>query len=198
MARRPNNCHVCEHSQRAQVELGLARKVPLRALAKRFEPLSIHSLCRHRQNHMPPQLVAALNYSLAPSEIDLEKLKESESEGLIQQLVAQRGRLWHLVDEAEKFGDLNGAARAHGQLNANLTLTARLLGELATHSQITLNNLIISPSYLQLRHGLLDVLRDHPEVSHKVAAVLRELEAPVEETPMIDITPERVNGHAGP
>jgi hypothetical protein len=138
---------------------------------------------------MPPQLVAALNYSLTPSEIDLEAIKKSESEGLIQHLVAQRGRLWYLIDEAEKFGDLHGAARGHSQLNANLALSARLLGEISVGNQITTNNLIISPGYLQLRAGLMNVLHDHPEVAHKVAGVLRSLETP-EDGPVLDALPK--------
>jgi hypothetical protein len=63
--------------------------MPVRVLARRFQ-LTHHAIFRHRRNHMSPQMVAALLAALKPSEIDLESLQRSESEGLLGSLVAQR------------------------------------------------------------------------------------------------------------
>src|SRR5437773_7192391 len=62
------HCTVCMHRERAQIDLGLARRVSVIALSKRFG-LGHDSLYRHRANHMTPQLRASL---LAGPEIELD------------------------------------------------------------------------------------------------------------------------------
>lgn len=167
-------CQVCEHPQRAQIELGLARKTSVPALARKFD-ISKDALYRHRDNHMPPQLKAALQTAAQPTEIDLEQLRHSESEGLLQHLVAQRGRLYHAQEEAMSLGDFKAFTQIEGRVTDNLSLTAKLLGDLQTGGT-TVNQLIVSPEYVQLRQALLQALQPYPEARAAVARVLKDME----------------------
>jgi hypothetical protein len=176
-------CKVCEHPERSRIELALARKVSARQIAQRFVGVSPDSVSRHRRSHMPPQLVASLMVAGKPSDIDLDKLRQSESEGLLQHLVAQRGRLYHLLDEAEDVGDLRAASSVHGRILDNLSLGAKLLGEIATHSVHVEQNLIITDQYLRLRQTLVKALRPFPDAARAVADCLRRVEVEVEQSP---------------
>jgi hypothetical protein len=145
---------------------------------------------------MPPQLVASLVAAGKPSDIDLEKLRQSESEGLLQHIVAQRGRLYHLLDEAEDLGDLRAASSVHGRILDSLALGAKLLGEINTHAVNVQNNLIVQPEYLELRHLLRQALKPFPNAQRAVAEALRRVEAPqpADAHPLIE---QQGNAHAG-
>jgi hypothetical protein len=183
-------CLTCEHPKRAQIELALARKVPFRVLMRRYG-LSKDTLSRHKREHLPPQVVASLMATARPTGVDLDKLRESESEGLLQTIVYQRARLFTLLDQAEDMGDLRAAAQVHGRLTSNAEFTARLLGEINTAAQYTTNNILISDEYLALRAALVQALRPYPKARQAVAKVLQQREA--------QSVPERVieHDHAG-
>src|SRR5882672_2203205 len=99
----PRQCTVCKHRERAAINLGLARGVSTRALSSRYK-LHDDALCRHRRNHLPPQLRASLIAGPDLS-IDLDKLRDTESQSLLANLVALRGRLFSILDIAEEAGD---------------------------------------------------------------------------------------------
>ena len=168
-------CHVCEHPRRSEIELAIARRVGYRQIEQKFGP-SIYSLHRHRRGHMPPQLLVALETTALPTVFDLDALRKSESEGLLMTLVTQRARLFQLLDTAEECGDLKAAATVHGRINDNVITVAKLLGDLSTHSSTTVNNLVISGEYLELRSALVRALRPYPEARKAVSVVLQGLE----------------------
>jgi hypothetical protein len=172
--RRTGQCHCCRHRELAGINLALARGVSVRALASRYG-LSIDSLFRHRQNHLPPQLRASLiaGPDLA---IDLDKLRETESQSLLANLVNLRGRLFSALDVGEEHGDANMVARIAGQLHNNLELTGKLLGDL-TSGSTTITNVLIQPQYVDMRVSLVNALRPFPEAARAVAAVLHTLES---------------------
>jgi hypothetical protein len=173
--RRTGQCHCCRHRELAGINLALARGVSVRALASRYG-LSIDSLfLRHRQNHLPPQLRASLiaGPDLA---IDLDKLRETESQSLLANLVNLRGRLFSALDVGEEHGDANMVARIAGQLHNNLELTGKLLGDL-TSGSTTITNVLIQPQYVDMRVSLVNALRPFPEAARAVAAVLHTLES---------------------
>jgi hypothetical protein len=145
-------------------------------LARNFPGTSVDSIGRHKKNHMPPQLQAALLAAGRPTNIDLEELRKSESEGLLQHLVAQRGRLYALLDTCEDFGDVRAAATVHDKIISNLSLTARLLGEIATASVSVQTNLIVTPEYLHLRQALLQALQPFKGARQAVVNCLKTIE----------------------
>jgi hypothetical protein len=167
-------CKCCLHRELAGINLALARGVSVRALARRYR-LSIDSLFRHRQNHLPPQLRASLIAGPDLDGVDLDKLRETESQSLLANLIALRGRLFAIVDVAEEAGDGTMLARIAGQLHNNLEITARLVGSLSNgHTSIT--NVLIQPQYVEMRVELVEALRPYPEAARAVAAVLHTIE----------------------
>ena len=122
MGKRGTQCAVCASKHRAQVEIGLVHCVPVRVLANRFD-LSKDSIARHSANHLTPtQRAALLTASRAPTAVDLEALRTTESEGLLSQLVSQRARLQQSAELALELGDVRASVAAEGAITGNLSL----------------------------------------------------------------------------
>jgi hypothetical protein len=169
-------CTICTHGHRSQIEIGLVHHVPMRVLAQRFG-VSPDALHRHRHNHSSPQVAAAILAAQKPTEIDLEALQSSESEGLLAQLIAQRARLQVYADQISDVGDYKGAAAIERAVTTNLELTAKLLGQLVQRHEVRSTSLLVSPDYLQLRAVLVNALRPFPEAARAVGSALHELES---------------------
>jgi hypothetical protein len=168
------HCTVCGHRELAGINLGLARGVSVRALASRYQ-LHSDALYRHRTNHLPPQLRASL-IAGPDLDIDLDKLRETESQSLLVNLVALRGRLFQILDVAEEGGDGNMLSRIAGQLHNNLEITGKLIGSLSSgHTSVT--NVLIQPQYVSMRIELVNALRPFPEAARAVASVLHTIES---------------------
>lgn len=168
-------CTICRHPRRHQIEIGLTHRVPMRALAIRFE-CSPDALQRHRQKHLTPQMMAAILAAQKPSEVDLEALQRSESEGILAQLVTQRARLQQHSDLALELGDAGGAVAAERAIISNLELVAKLLGSIVQRHEVTRTSILISADYLQLRQSLIAALRPYPEAARAVGAALHGIE----------------------
>jgi hypothetical protein len=84
-------CTVCEHRERAAIDVAIARGISLAALAKRYR-LGKDSLWRHKTRHQPAQLKARLLAGPDLAGIDLDKLRETESQSLLSHLIAIRHR----------------------------------------------------------------------------------------------------------
>jgi hypothetical protein len=166
-------CCVCGHPQRHLIELALVHKLPVRVIARRFE-LSKDSVFRHRRLHMPAQLVAAIATAAHPSEIDIEQLQRSESEGLLGSLVAQRARLQLISELCFEAGELGAAVSTEKAITGSLELTSKLLGMIVGRTQTT--NILISADYLRLRGAIVKALRPYPDAARAVGAALAELE----------------------
>ena len=168
-------CTACEHKQRANVDLALTHSVPIRTISRRFG-ISRDALYRHKRNHLSPQLRAAILSAVHPSEIDLEQLAKSESEGLLGALIGQRARLQMLSEMAFEEREINAAARVEGCITSSLELTSRLLGQLVTHHHTTHTTILISSDYLRLRSVITGALKPFPEAAQAVGRALAELE----------------------
>ena len=125
---------------------------------------------------MDARLKARLKTTGANKPVDLERLRISESEGLLQHLVSVRGRLYRALDTAEEIGNPTDVARVSQPLHKNLELTAKLLGDLRTGSTINHLTLITAPEYHHLRTGLVQCLRPFPEAREAVLDLLQSLE----------------------
>ncbi|TYT27255.1 hypothetical protein FZO89_13880 [Luteimonas viscosa] len=174
---RGSPCRICDHPDRASIELGLANKVPIRVLGKRYG-VSADSVWRHGQRHMSAELHGQLQTRGRMTPQDLENLRITESEGVLQHLVAVRGRLYGLMDAATLQDDYRGAAAIGNQIGRNLEVTAKLLGDIRTGTVNVTNNVLLLPEFHALRTTIMQALRQHPEARASVAAALRQLESP--------------------
>jgi hypothetical protein len=170
-----SQCTVCQHREKAALDLALARGVAVRALARRYH-LGIDALYRHSKNHLPPQLRAALIAGPSIEGVDLDRLRDTESQSLLMNLIALRNRLLSQLDVAEEHGDSSMVTRVAGQLHRNLEVTGALLGDLSTGST-TINNVLVMPAYVEMRVELVQALAPFPQARLAVAAVLHRIES---------------------
>src|SRR5436190_21551331 len=82
LAKTGPKCTVCAHREHAALDLALARGVSVNALAKRYQ-LGSDAIYRHSRNHLPPQLRAALIAGPSLDGLDLDRLRETESQSLL-------------------------------------------------------------------------------------------------------------------
>ncbi len=174
MSKRGPQCTVCAHRERASLDLALARGVGVTALSRRYS-LGVDALYRHSKNHLPPQLRAQLLAGPSIAGLDLDKLRDTESQSLLANIIALRNRLFASLDAAEENGDGTMLARVAGQLHRNLELTGRLLGNLNSGTSIT-NNVLVMPAYVEMRVELVRALAPYPQARQAVAAVLHTIE----------------------
>jgi hypothetical protein len=170
-------CGVCAHPDRASIELGLANRIALRTLSKRYG-LSIDAIHRHRHKHMDATLTAQLMTRGRLTEIDLDHLRITESEGILHHLVTTRARLYRAIDATDDAGNHMESARITGILLKNLELTAKLLGELSAGSTSLTVNVLASEEYFGLRVAIMQALKPFPEARAAVAHALQGYESP--------------------
>jgi len=179
------------HPQRAEIEFQIANKVRIAKIAENFR-LHDDALYRHRQK-MSPQLIAALRYRIPETHIDLQALKESESQTLMHQLLAIDGHLSHALSLFLENGDALGIVRVSREFQQNIRLKAELLGDLTlgdTHQHLTVN-LWHTPEAIRAMQSLMTALAPFPEARKAVAAQMRSIEVPTFDVPVKELA------HAG-
>jgi hypothetical protein len=191
MGKTGRECTICSSDKRHVVEIGLAYGLSYQSLADRYD-LSKDAIGRHAREHLTPQVRAALLAAQAPTDIDLDKLRQSESEGLLGHLVAQRARLLQVSQIALEVGDVKAMVAAEGAIGANLALGAKLLGHLVNRIDVRHSSVLLTPDYLRLRQAMLGALRAFPEAARAVGEALARLESDAAR----DITDEATKGKA--
>jgi hypothetical protein len=172
----PNGCAVCRSDHRAAVDLALCYGQSARSVAEQFG-FSYDSVLRHSKRHLTASQRAALLTASRPSEIDVQKLSESESQGLLAHLVAMRARLQSHSQACAAQGNYRGSILAERVHLASLELGAKLVGSLIARSEVVTKSFLVSPDYLRLRTILIQELKPYPELAQRIAARLGELES---------------------
>jgi hypothetical protein len=173
ISRSVKQCSICQHRERAAIDLALARGVSGGAIAKRYR-VGPRSVYRHAEKHLPPQLRASLLAGPNLS-IDVEKLRADEGQSFLAGLIALRHRLWALLDAAEEHGDANMGSRVAGQLHKNYELVGQHIGGLSRGT--TVNNVLVAPIYIEVRAELIRALLPYPEAKEAVTQALIAIEA---------------------
>ena len=182
-------CRTCEHPNRADIDVALARGFDCGTVAKRFGGINIWNLQRHKRNgHIPPSVIAAFPKHRSDLSVEaLHQLRCDESAGILLNLAQQRRLLLQAQDKAEAEGDREWSLRCTAAIHRNIELVARAVGEFAQHERAinqTANlTVMMTPDYVKLRAGLIAALRPHPAARLAVGKVLAELEG---EPPHID------------
>jgi hypothetical protein len=121
-------------------------------------------------------MIAAIATAAHPTEIDLEALQRSESEGLLGSLVAQRARLQMLSELAFEAGELNAATTVERAITSSLELASKVLGLIIHRHDVRSTSILISADYLHLRQAIVAALKPYPEAARAVGPALAELE----------------------
>jgi hypothetical protein len=184
---KPPRCQVCQHADRAKIEVQMANGVGIDTLADRFS-LHRQALWRHKRFHMTEDQLRRLKLTgYSDPRTDLEALKRTETESLLANLISERVRQARIADAAEADQQWSVASKASGELVRTLKTIGTLLGEIHT-GNTTINNqfnLLIDPQWLEIRRAITQALRPHPVALRAVADALqtiehRPLEKPVE------------------
>ncbi|MGB3552488.1 MAG: hypothetical protein WA993_17545 [Candidatus Binatus sp.] len=190
------SCRVCSHSQRASIEEAIIRGASPENISKSYsagfpkEPLSQHSVYRHRRFHCAPEWLAkARAASIAGlKHVDLDALRTTERANLLRLLVVYRSQVDQLVEMAVNQKDLRCAAVLISRRTKLLEVLGHVLGELGPVGNVsTVNNYLISPSYIALRAGIIRALSG-PEFKAARAAVVKEMQALENAPEPVDVT----------
>jgi hypothetical protein len=163
---------VCSHPSRPEIDRAIAVGLSKRAIGVRFG-LSGDSVWRHGQNHLSPEIRAALALKLIRREGDVRAVLLEEGSNAIEALRAVRAPLFGRFLVAIDTGDDRSAAALAGRLHEGLALSAKLTGELLPAAGTTITNIVLSSDYMRLRSELLAALRPFPEAARAVAEVFR-------------------------
>ncbi len=158
------------------MEIGIVAGVPHKVIAGRFG-VSHDSVSRHARNHLSPTQRAAIMAQRAPTDIDLDRLREDEGTGLLANVQRQRARLQQISEVALEYGDTRGAVAAENTIVSNLTLTARLVGQLVQHIDVRHQHVLTSEDYIKVRTAIVAALRPYREAALAVSRALATLEA---------------------
>jgi hypothetical protein len=169
-------CSVCEHPDRASIEIGLANGIAQRVLALRHS-LDRSQLSRHLKNHMDADLLGRLKTRGIRSDEELSHIRDVEGKSLLDNFATQRARLYRNADLSFKIKDYAGERAAIESASKVTERIGKLLGELGV-ANLTINqqiNLTQSPEWHVIRTALVRELR--PLGFDAIAACHRAIES---------------------
>jgi hypothetical protein len=161
MARR---CTVCDHLRREEIDRQLICGEPYRNIAERFS-LSLGSIARHKESHIPAALVEAQ-----------EAGEVAQADDLLSQVKALQSEAQSILGEARAAGDLKTALMGIGKAKECLELLFKVEGRLQDQQSVQVNvNLDIfhSPEWRQVGAMLAEVLAPYPDLRGEIAARLK-------------------------
>ena len=184
-------CTVCRSSERARVEMAMARGAGKRATAKRFG-LGADSVARHWTNHVSDAIKMARKVEVLRPGANLAALVIEEDQGLLEGLRVIRGALMSKLDLAVEMNDFAAVTGLSGRLVKVYELIGKHTGELRQHAAVEHHHLVLTPDFINLRLRLLQALRPYPEATAAVVAALREAEG----VTLAALTPAAITGSA--
>jgi hypothetical protein len=174
---RTGRCQGCTHHERQRLERALAAGASLRATARKFG-VPYHSLRRHWLGHVDAQARAAYIAGAGIVKEELEQLVADTDLSILDHLRAIRAKLYFVFDAVSEAGDRLNLDRLAGRLHENLSLSAKLTGELQRGPLFNIqNNLMVSPDYSRAIARIVAAVAPFAEARQAVIAALRELDA---------------------
>lgn len=148
-----------EHQERAEIEVMLARGVPVRKIAEDFG-LTKSAVHRHKAR-MVEQMAAA------------PTAKDTNADELLGKLRILQGEAEAILGKARKAGDHRNALAAIKESRSIVELLAKMLGEIQTGTTL---NITISNQWIALRADLMTALEPYPEARVAVMHALEDHE----------------------
>jgi hypothetical protein len=159
-------CTVCMHARRNEIEERLVKGISKRQIAqavREYGEVSVDALDRHDRNHIPKARRDKLLVGKLP-DLDIETLKETESQLVLVDLVERKARVIRMLDEAERLADFRAYSSLIGRLNEISVLVAKLLGQIGggnTTINTTINTVVAASDYYQYRTAMMRALMPH-------------------------------------
>ena len=175
-------CQVCQHPERARIELLKAGGAGIDALADKF---GVHrdAIWRHWTHHVSDEAKASYLCGLDDFALLAEKAAE-EGDSVIDYLKICRTSLVAQLATMSEAGDARGVVAVTAQLTRTLEAIAKVTGELSTLANNTINinttnNVAVlaeHPMFVKLQVAILKALAPHPDARRDVIAALNELD----------------------
>ena len=154
-------CTVCAHTEKARINSQLIEGEILETLSKVYN-LTPAALNRHKQNHLPEQLIKAQSVR-----------QVAAADSLMERVTSLNEKAESVYIKAIKSNNLTAATQAIRELRGITELYAKITGELTSQS---VNNIIVMPEWLSLRNLILFALDPYPEARQAVVKALGEME----------------------
>lgn len=177
----PQQCTICNHPDRLQIEAALVRGVSLRNVAKQYEA-SQAAVYRHRQKCMKVALVAARKEQADQEELELEQSGYNAFAEMLW-LRAETRKLYrevrgsdqpHIVQNADDdkgVGDPRLALAALGEMRKQTQLFGELLKGVEENKQSERES-----EWLAIREAIFIALEPFPDARLEVAQALLVLQ----------------------
>ncbi len=174
-----SKCGVCNHQERARIELLRARGVGYEAVASQFG-LKKDAIYRHWRDHVTDEAKARMIGGPARMQ-ELADRANAENMSALDYFAIVRTRLMDQFIAATDAGDRFGAATVSGRLLEALREIGKLTGEIQKISGATTinqQNILVmqSPIVAELQAMLVSTLAPWPEARAAVIAGMRKIE----------------------
>ena len=153
-------CPICNHPQRQAIDKALLATESLQHVTSLFN-VPYRSLFNHKKNHVTAKLKKAKEVS-----------EGAEADSLLKRIKSLETKALSLLDKAESSGDLRTALHGVREARACLEILAKLQGELAQEGATTVNVLVTSPAWVEMRTVIITALEDYPEAKAKLTEAL--------------------------
>lgn len=172
---RPSACTVCMSPQRAQIELRLAGGASIMAVARKFQ-VPYHAARRHWLNHVSEGTRIML--IAGPTKLgELSSRLADEGVSILDHLRIVRSAIYAMLDAAVVASDRHGTALLASKMHENVSLVAKLTGELSQSPLMQTNvNVTVLPQITALQAHLLRVLADYPDARVAVIRAFHQME----------------------
>ena len=157
----PRACTICTHPELAEIDTALLANEPFRTIAARTDT-STGALQRHKAEHLPASLIEAH-----------EAQAIAYSDDLLAQMHSLQQRTLQILTTAESARTYGLALAAIREVRGNVELIAKLQGKLGERAA---TNILINPTWVNIRAVLMDVLQPFPDARATVASRLLEME----------------------
>jgi len=155
-------CTVCTHADANKINAQLVEGSTLEMLSKAYK-LSVTALHRHKQQHLPAQLVKAQ-----------EAKETAAADSLIGRVAILNAKAEDIYSKALEAENLTAAIGAVRELRGITELYAKITGELTAQN---VTNIIVAPEWVSLRNVILVALEPHPEARNAVIAAVGRIDA---------------------
>lgn len=156
----PQQCSICIHPQRAEIDKALVAGETLRDIAGRC-PVSRSALHRHKRDHLPAHLLKAAEEEDLGQAIDV-----------VRQLKAINAACLEILQRSRADGKHSVSLRAVDRIQKQIELQAKLLGELQEQGPQV--NVLVAPEWHEIRVHVLHALAPYPEARAAVAEALTD------------------------
>lgn len=179
MAKVQTRCTVCKHPKLAVIEKALViRAQPIRVIAESYG-LSLYAVERHYHNHVSAeqrrQVYADARAEQAMlNQTTADQIVKADRMDVMGSLAKLSRRCEAILDRAEKEGEDGLALSAIRELRHQITLAAKILGDLDATKETTV---IVAdhPAWLAIRDVIFRVLDRHPDAKRDFVETVKGL-----------------------